>query len=276
MKIPSKRRWAVLINEEREMELTSIRGFHFLNAEEEELSYRPLTQSIELLDGEQHISNFFDPFNIKLNFYFEGYDYQSYQLLLQEIRQLLAVRGTYYIAHSDLPMYRYPVNQMSIESEAITNGDAKISLSFRVYKGYKESISNTLDDFSTAENWGFGMGIDVDIPPYTNSAKAFEIFNAGFDIDPRMYHQLKVAFSGKVEKELIVTNKTTSDVFRYTGKLTKDNTLLLDGVYPYLDNARCGRSTNNGILRLNHGLNNITVEGATDFKISFAFHYLYR
>lgn len=276
MNIPNKQRWIMLLIDDQEMELTALRGLHFLDSEET-LVMNSKTSELDNMDGVMPITNTFDPFEIKLRVYFDGNSKHDYYLVTNELRQLLAIRKPYYVIHSDLPMFRYPVNKIDIDTERLNNSsDAIFTLTFTVYKGYKESISDTLDDFSTAGNWGFGMGFDVDIPPYTNSTKAFQIFNAGFDIDPRMYHQLKVAFSGKVEKELIFKNESTTDIFKYTGKLSKKNTLLLDGVYPYLDSVRCGRSTNNGILRLKHGLNNITVEGATDFKISFAFHYLYR
>ncbi|MBC1952251.1 phage tail family protein [Listeria welshimeri] len=276
MKIPKKSRWVLILNKNNEKELTSLSGLYFLEAEQEDLNYRALVQTSEINDGEVPISNFFDPFTLKLLFYFKGRDEKDLNLLVQELRQELAIRNSYYVVHSDLPMFKYPCNQASFEIERINNSDAKISISFRVFKGYKESLPNTLSAQLIDNNWGFGMGLEMQDLSYTHETKSFDIFNAGLEIDPRLQHTLKIAFSGIVTNKLTIYNQTTDDSFIYNGNLNKNNILLLDGVYPLVDGARCGKNTNNGIVRLAKGNNSIKIEGANDFKISFAFHFLYR
>ncbi|HDM8963551.1 TPA: phage tail family protein, partial [Listeria innocua] len=121
--------------------------------------------------------------------------------------------------------------------ERINNSDAKISISFRVFKGYKESLPNTLSAQLIDNNWGFGMGLEMQDLSYTHETKSFDIFNAGLEIDPRLQHTLKIAFSGIVTNKLTIYNQTTDDSFIYNGNLKKNNILLLDGVYPLVDGA---------------------------------------
>ncbi|MGP0696620.1 phage tail domain-containing protein [Listeria monocytogenes] len=278
MKQPEKRKWIMLQVGGKDLELTAYKGLHFIEQGFTETNPNPVINQQENQDGDDHIITLYQPFDLVLKCYINTTSFNSVQLAVEELKQLLNRRAAYYVVNSDMPMFKYAVNSCKIEVETIGGAsDALLTFTFNCYKGYKESTADTLDSLITDNLYGFGMGLDVNgEPTYTHSSGSFSIYNAGFEIDPRRQHTLKIALTCNAEKSVTITNRTTKDVFTYNKPLKKKQVLLLDGVYPYLDGNICTRDTNRGIIRLANGSNDIQISGASNIDVSFAFYFLYR
>lgn len=278
LKQPNKRKWVMLRVGGKDLELTAYKGLHFIEQGFTETNPNAIVNQQENQDGDDHVITLYQPFDLVLKCYINTTSFNSVQLAVEELKQLLNRRAAYYVVNSDMPMFKYAVNSCKIEVETIGGAsDALLTFTFNVFKGYKESTADTLDPLITDNLYGFGMGLNLNADPkYTHGVSEFPIYNAGFEIDPRRGHTLKIALTCNAEKGITIKNRTTGDTLTYNKPLKKRQVLLLDGVYPYLDGNICTRDTNRGIIRLANGSNDIQISGASNIDVSFAFYFLYR
>lgn len=279
----TKSRWVEIWNNKGVYRLTDIYGLHFLDYDLVESTVK--TNEVELMgmDGVMIGPNTMEPFEIDLNFYFDGFDKHDLNLFAEKLRKKLRVRDAFYLRHSYLPGIKYAVNSVDIKYEKLNHSDANITISFRVYKGYSESLYDT-DQFSLGNgNWQFESGLLPDNnTKYRFNSQMFEVLNGSNDIiDPRLRHKLKIVIKADSDKGFSVVNKTTGDKFEFNSKSTVNKAIIIENGYPYiLDNVekkRCGRLTNHGIITLDPGKNKFEIWG--DIKridIQFIFPFIYR
>ena len=276
-------RWVELWDEHHIYKLTDIYGLHFLDYDLIEANVK--THEVEMagMDGVMIGPNTLEPFEIKLNFYFDGSDKHDLNLFAEKIRKKLRTRNPFYIRHSYLPSIKYAINSVEIKYDRLNHSDANVSISFRVYKGYSESLYDT-DQFSLKNgNWQFESGLLPDnSTKYRFSEQNFKVLNGSNDtIDPRLKHRLKIIIRLDSEKGFSLINKTTGDKFEFKSKTSINKQLTIDNGYPFIqDNIelkRCGRSTNHGIITLAPGYNKFEVWGdVKNFDIQFIFPFIYR
>lgn len=268
-----------MFNDSFETVLTDIPKLRFLDFDEDGVEVKANTLEVKGKDGVLIGASSFGPFNLILRFFYTGSDTQDYNLLKQRLRGLLFRREPFYIVHSDMPGKRYAVY---CTENAITDiGDrfGQFEISFVVYKGFSESLKDTLDVNFLSDNWQFESGLitDRDIS-YKHNNKRFEIWNGSYDtIDP-LNHKLNIRIKANAPNGFKMTNHMTGETFEYYGALKDYQTLVLNGVNPILEDSRVGVNTNFEWITLSPGMNNIEIDGngMNNVSAEFEFNFVYR
>lgn len=278
----TKRRWVNIYKPSGNMSLTeTIPGLQFVEWEIPSVSTSNDDLEISGRDGVIPGAINFAPFSLVLNFYYEGNDMEDLNLFSQTMKSIVHNREPYYIAHSDMPDYKYAVNKAEIEWEVINHGDSTFKVTFNCYKGYAESLYST-DDYNLMSSnfWQYENGLisDTDIK-YTHTTNNFKIYNASSDkINPLLDHNLDIYMTVVAPNGFKMKNKTNKTEFNYLGKMKKEGTILLNKTYPYINKKRIGKDTDKGYLILDKGINDISItgDGLEIKKIKFDFNFIYR
>ena len=257
-------------------EVSELTGFRLLAVEDGSPQPTTTYTNFQGSDGNLDMGTTFGTRTITARFLITGKDYQDYYLLQQDIWRLIYDRNAYYIVHSKMPGKRWLVHPKPADPSKINFKEATIDIEFEAFKGYAESVASTLDPFTFSEGkWQTGQGLLFDDFKYTFEENAFKVYNFGdFDIDPRE-NNLVITITAEGDN-LRISNYTTGDNFIFYGTLNKEkNVLKLDGIYPMLDDMHCGKKTNNGLITLRKGWNDIRIFNVSKIDISFDFHALY-
>lgn len=278
----TKRRWVNIYKPSGNMSLTeTIPGLQFVEWEIPSVSTSNDDLEISGRDGVIPGAINFAPFSLVLNFYYEGNDMEDLNLFSQTMKSIVHNREPYYIAHSDMPDYKYAVNKAEIEWEVINHGDSTFKVTFNCYKGYAESLYST-DDYNLMSSnfWQYENGLisDTDIK-YIHTTNNFKIYNASSDkINPLLDHNLDIYMTVVAPNGFKMKNKTNKTEFNYLGKMKKEGTILINKTYPYINKKRIGKDTDKGYLILDKGINDISItgDGLEIKKIKFDFNFIYR
>lgn len=228
--------------------------------------------------GQRLLTHSFDAFSISLDFDYFADNLNDLILTETELRELFNKEAEYYFIYTKEPGKRYPVTVDNINSTRKAFFKGNFNVSFKVYKGYSESLVTTISEFSLNDDWQFSQGLVSEDYIYTHTTSNFIIYNGGsFEIDPRE-HYLRITLEGESEGNVTIFNKTTGDRFIYYPPLSKNHgqTLFIDGVYPKLNGVSCGIDTNHGLINLIEGINEIEIQNITRVKSSWDFRFLYK
>lgn len=269
-----------IFNDNFDHMLTDIYGLVLLDVEEKDVEVKENIKKINGTDGVLLGPNSFGPFNLVLNFYFEGLDHEDLILYKQKLRNLIYQREPYYLWHSEAPGKKYAVNCTSDDIDYISESFATFAITFSVYKGYSESLKMT-DEFSLSSgDWQFETGVLVDEDiKYKHDTTGFKIYNGSTDIiDPLLRHQLQIKIKIEAEDGFKLTNKTTGDVFEYKQPIKSNQNLIINGVHPILNDKRVGVDTNWQWITLESGFNDIEFTGKHIKKVTseWIFPFIYR
>ena len=270
---------ARMFNDNFDYIITDMPYLKLLDYKEEDVDVRTNTLEVKGRDGVLVGPSTFGPFKLILRFYYKGHDLHDYNLMKQRMRGLLFRREPYYIVHSFMPGKKYAVQ---CESNAITDVNDKageFEVTFIVYKGFSESLRDTLDVDFLSDNWQFEGGLisDKEIK-YKHNSKRFEIWNGSFDtIDPLTY-KLKIRISANAPNGFKMTNHMTGQTVIYNGSLQSYQTLTFVGVHPVIGSERVGANTNHEWIELLPWFNNIEIDGVGVSNVSaeFEFDFIYR
>ena len=275
-----KNKWVRIFDEKENQYITDIEGLRFLDYEEEGVENRVNATEIQSVDGVLLSPSTFGPFNLKLRFFYRGADITDYKLVKQKLRGMLFKRTPYFINHSDMPGIKYAVY---CEENAITDIAHKygeFEITFVVFKGYSESLMTT-DNFSlNSDYWQFGNGLVTDPNiKYVHTKRKFQIYNGSTDtVTPIHRHQLITTMNINAPNGFTLHNKTTGDKFTYKKKIRNNDTVVLNGVYPFKNKQHCGIDTNHEYITLAEGYNDFEVlgDGVEVKEIKFTFNFVYR
>ncbi|PAD39821.1 phage tail family protein [Terribacillus sp. 7520-G] len=258
-----------------EKEIGEIEGCYLYEVEYG--SPRPKTSYIQMegSDGNIDMGTTFDTRPIIARFLIESNDYNDYYLLQREVWQMIYDRNAYYIRHSVMPGFRWLVHPKECDPSRVDLNTATFELEFEAFKGYSESADSSLSPMTfDSELWQAGQGLIADNVQYTHTTNRFKIYNPGdFTVDPRE-HYLNISIDCS-SNNLRIANVTTGDQFICYRSTMKGDLLEIDGVYPKYKDLHIGRETNNGLITLVPGWNEIEISGASLIEISFDFHALY-
>ena len=268
-----------MFNDNFETVLTDINGLRFLDYDEDGVEVRANTLEVKGKDGVLIGDSSFGPFNLILRFFYKGSDTQDYNLLKSKLRGLLFRREPYYIWFSDAPGKKYAVYASDNAITDIGDKFGTFEISFVVYKGYSESLTDTLDVNFLSDNWQFESGLitDRDIS-YKHNNKRFSIWNGSYDtIDP-LNHKLNIRIKANAPNGFKMINHMTGETFQYFGELKDYQTLTLHGVHPVIGDSRVGVNSNHEWITLAPGMNNIEIEGngMNNVSAEFEFNFIYR
>ena len=275
-----KNKWVRIFDEKENQYITDIEGLRFLDYEEEGVDNRVNATEIQSVDGVLLSPSTFGPFNLKLRFFYRGADVTDYKLVKQKLRGMLFKRTPYFINHSDMPGIKYAVY---CEENAITDIAHKygeFEITFVVFKGYSESLMTT-DNFSlNSDYWQFGNGLVTDPNiKYVHTKRKFQIYNGSTDtVTPIHRHQLITTMNINAPNGFTLHNKSTGDKFTYKKKIRNNDTVVLNGVYPFKNKQHCGIDTNHEYITLAEGYNDFEVlgDGVEVKEIKFTFNFVYR
>lgn len=279
----AEEKWVKILENNTNTILTDLEGFKFLEAEEEDVEVVTNTQETKGTDGEMVGPSNFGPFNLKLRFSYKAVDIKDYKLFKTKVRNLIYKRKPYYVIHSDQPGKKYAVICEGNAIEDLTNKFGTFEITFTVYKGYSESLYDT-DNFNLSDGlWQFESGVLPDsATSYEHTRQHFEILNGSSDtINPRLRHKLKIYMRLDAPNGFKLINTTTGDIFEYKEAIDSNDRLLIDGAYPWLlhdlQDKRCGRNTNHGVITLAPGVNKFEIWGnITNASTKFTFPFIYR
>ncbi|WP_332606875.1 phage tail family protein [Bacillus spizizenii] len=234
--------------------------------------------SIEGMHGEADVGTVYGPRIINCSFYVKARDSADFPLLRDEVFALFDSRQSFYITEQYNPEKRWLVK---------SNGDYSIDqkelygffdIDFISYFPFSESVGTTLNPFTTdAGVWQVGQGLQTDEYKYVHTTRKFSVYNAGIEIDPRqlMPTPLNITYKGS-SKNLVITNETTGDTFKYYGTSSSSDSILLSGVQVKKNSASVFGQTNRKLVRLAPGWNQFSLSGIGEgFKISFDFRFYY-
>lgn len=273
-------RWLKIIDENGITDISHIiNNFIFINAKCEYPISAEETINKKGVDGELPSAVTFAPFNLMVDFGLDGYDEIDLNLLEHIVRRVFFRRKPYYIVSSVNPGMKYWVNNPNVSPNYLDSSAGQFELTFKVYKGYAESIKGTMDINFLSDNWQFEGGLitDRDIS-YKHNNKRFSIWNGSDDtIDP-LNHKLNIRIKTEAPNGFKMTNHMTGETFEYYGYLKKGQTLTLIGVNPIIGNRRIGIQTNFEWITLVPGMNNIEIEGngVRNVYTEFEFNFIYR
>ncbi|MDT0703903.1 phage tail family protein [Mammaliicoccus sciuri] len=261
-----------------------IPGLIFLGARESPPN--PITNNIQIqgLDGELPGLINYGPFELIVSIGLDGYDVEDVELAEQKIRGVFNTKGRYYVIHSNSPGKKYAVDPPNIGTPEFLDSTALIfEITFTVYKGYSESLYDT-DNYNLSDGlWQFESGVLPDSSiSYEHTRQRFDILNGSNDtINPRLRHKLKIYMRLDAPNGFKLINTTTGDIFHYKVALDSNDRLLIDGAYPWLlhdlQDKRCGRNTNHGVITLAPGINKFEIWGnVSNTQTKFTFPFIYR
>lgn len=278
------KKWVKLIENDEAINLIEqIEGLTFLQATEEDVEVKVNSIETNGTDGIMLGPSNFGPFSLKLNFFYRGMDTKDYKLMKQKLRGMLFKRTPYYIVHSDSPGKKYAVYCEENAINDIGHKFGTFEITFTVYKGYSESLYDT-DNYNLSDGlWQFESGVLPDSSiSYEHTRQRFDILNGSNDtINPRLRHKLKIYMRLDAPNGFKLINTTTGDVFHYKVALDSNDRLLIDGAYPWLlhdlQDKRCGRNTNHGVITLAPGINKFEIWGnVSNTQTKFTFPFIYR
>ena len=275
------KRWIKLLTEDGIFQIQdNIQGLIFLDAKPSYPVSVVNNTTINGVDGELPNAISFAPFTLIVRFGIDGLDQESVDIAEQRLRSIFNRRNHYYLTHSQMPGIKYLVGNPDISQEIKDFSAIELEMNFPVVKGYSESLMTT-DDFSlNSDYWQFGNGLvtDQDIA-YIHSKRKFKIFNGSSDtVTPIHRHHLIIKMNVKAPNGFILHNKTTGDKFEYKKAIRDNDTVILNGVYPFKNKKRCGIDTNWEYITLAPGYNDFEVlgDGVIVKEIKFTFNYVYR
>ncbi|WP_051577975.1 phage tail family protein [Sporolactobacillus terrae] len=237
------------------------------------------TAEVSGRDGLQDLGTMYGPRKIHCPLSFRSIDRAEFSLLRDEIFQLFDSKEPFFITENRQPGKRWKVK---------VDGDYTIDQSHLVglfeidlvsFYPYAESVVSTCAEpiDTDSENWqaiGAGMTLEEDME-YEQHAASFRIWNGGDrPIDPTE-NMLVITYSGASDG-LLIRNKTTGEVWQYSGTTSGSDQIVLDGVKNLKNGLSILGQTNLGLISLAKGWNDFEIIGATGaFTISFDFRFLF-
>lgn len=276
----TKEKWVEIWDDKENFKLTDIYGLNFLDYELIESSVKTNEVDMPGIDGVMVGTNTLEPFDIVLNFFFDGADKHDLNLFAEKLRKKLRRRDPFYLRHSYLPGIKYAINSAEINHEKLNHSDAEITMTFHCYKGYSESFKETNEYSLYSDNWQFENNLlsDSNIK-YKHNTTSFSIYNGSTDtINPLLRHKFKLLINIDAPNGFKLENKTTGDVFEYKKPIKKNTQIMIQGVHPFIGNSRIGIDTNWKWITLDVGYNEIEITGKNigETSTQWIFPFIYR
>lgn len=276
----TKEKWVEIWDDKENFKLTDIYGLNFLDYELIESSVKTNEIDMPGIDGVMVGTNTLEPFDIVLNFFFDGADKHDLNLFAEKLRKKLRRRDPFYLRHSYLQGIKYAINSAEINHEKLNHSDAEITMTFHCYKGYSESFKETNEYSLYSDNWQFENNLlsDSNIK-YKHNTTSFSIYNGSTDtINPLLRHKFKLLINIDAPNGFKLENKTTGDVFEYKKPIKKNTQIMIQGVHPFIGNNRVGIDTNWKWITLDAGYNEIEITGKNigETSTQWIFPFIYR
>jgi hypothetical protein len=259
-------------------EVADLHGLHVLNVTPAAPQLTPTYYQNPGLDGQMPIGDaVYGLRTLSVDFYFEGQDVYDFEMACKAIHGFFFERFPYYIRSTLMPGFRYMVLPKPYDPTRLNIADFTFTIDFDMPTGLREAFQTTLEAPMTydAEAWQLQMNLPVDQDlAYVFNASQFSVYNASdIVINPLKHHLLDIALT--CVGTPTITNLDTSDSFTLNQAMSSSDALLLSGFDPYLNNTRCGRLTNHGVITLQKGWNRFSITGCSNPVTAFNTRFLY-
>ena len=244
-------------------------------------------KKIGLMDGQRLLSSSYDTRQITMQVVaMDNIDESDSLLAYDALQRFLVSREAYWICFSQWPQRMYYV-KAKLSAPTFTANSWSATVTFTDLIGLSRSIGTSL---TYTQNEGFGNNMKNAKPEYTFTGNSFIVYNpSDVMIDPeRRGHELKVICEGTSSGKLKITNKTTGDSISRIGAYTTgssgdtptsgegqspfNGTWEINGVRTTLDGKSDQMQTDDGVIRLQPGNNEILVDNFSG-KITFDFPF---
>lgn len=222
----------------------------------------------------------YEPREIEVEGFFNGITHEYYPLYRDQLFRMFGSLEAFYIIDSAQPWKRWLVRingDWDVDKVNLsTYGEFKLTF-ITVESPFAETNATTLEPkVWKDEGWWWGSNVFWgDDDEYIYKTSQFIVRNFGdVPIDPRQT-QLVLTYKGP-SNNLVITNTTTGEQFKYFGTTTIDDDLKIDGIRTLKNGLSVIADTNLKLLTLKPGENIFTVAGNTGkFTLSIEFRYLY-
>lgn len=245
-------------------------------------------KKVGLMDGQRLLSSSYDTRQIIMQVVAKNNIDESDSLLAYDaLQRFLVSREAYWICFSQWPQRMYYV-KAKLSVPTFTANSWTATVTFTDLIGLSRSVGTSL---TYTQNVGFGNNLKNTKQEYTFTGNSFAVYNpSDVMIDPeRRGHELKVIFEGQSSGGLKITNKTTGDSISRVGAYTTgsggdkqatskegqspfNGTWEINGVRTTLNGKSDQMQTDNGVIRLQPGNNEIMVDNFSG-KITFDFPF---
>ncbi|MFZ7936210.1 phage tail family protein [Bacillus thuringiensis] len=235
------------------------------------------TEEIDGRHGAIDFGTVYEPRKINCSFYLKAVDMWDYALLRDEVFNIFDSRKPFYIIDRRNPGKRWLVkcnNSYEIDQQRVY-GFFEIEF-ITVNLPFAESVGTTLSPFTfDSELWQVGQGLIAEDMHYKFQNTSFRVYNAGVvAINPKEM-PLAIRVYG-VTQNLSIINRTTGDVWKYTGETTASDVIELIGVRSLKNGGSIFGKTNYKLINISPGWNEFVISGVTgSFKIEFDFRFYY-
>lgn len=245
-------------------------------------------KKVGLMDGQRLLSSSYDTRQITMQVVaMDNIDESDSLLAYDALQRFLVSREAYWICFSQWPQRMYYV-KAKLSVPTFTANSWTATVTFTDLIGLSRSVGTSL---TYTQNAGFGNNLKNTKQEYTFTGNSFAVYNpSDVMIDPeRRGHELKVIFEGQSSGGLKITNKTTGDSISRVGAYTTgssgdkpatnkegqspfNGTWEINGVRTTLNGKSDQMQTDNGVIRLQPGNNEIMVDNFSG-KITFDFPF---
>lgn len=205
-------------------------------------------------------------------------DRNDFKLAKHEIYRVFAQKGIFRLrtgVEPDVVRYCRPT-AFEMTSDPAEGNYCQFEIPFENPRGLRYSRINT-DKMTEQDFLSLNLNLESKQRQYhfTNTT-SFEVFNASdITVDPEMQnHELKITMKHNGGK-FTLKNETTKTSWTYNKNLGSNDTVILDGINTYKNQALDSISTDYGYITLAPGWNKFTVTGANDLDVTFSFPYMY-
>jgi len=231
------------------------------------------------LDGQiQQGDITFDLNTIQADFLINSNNLQELSLLEHKIYDIFSSRSSIRLRTSTEPAIVVNCYPQPFTLTRTDYAARQFSVNFQNLTGFRQSIvkSDEVFKFDGKRQIGLHLPTDKDYS-YHFYNNDFDIYNpSDISIDPlRQRHDLTITIKGSSTDQIILTNTTTDEKFTYKKPLNEGETLILNGIDPYLNSNHCGKDTDHGTISLNKGINTFNISGIDNPDITFSFPFLY-
>lgn len=237
------------------------------------------TDNVIGLTGVVDLGTSMGPREITCLYKLQSKDFIDFGMIRDEIFSTFRGREPFYLIEKRNPSKRWLVKTASTYTIPQTHVFGDFEISFTAFSGMSESVGKTLDPQTfDAELWQIGQGLLLEDTAYEFDTKTFEVYNAGTEtVDPRNPNmEIEIAINAAVSSYIEIINKTTDETYRFTGKLTKHDTLRLTGIRSTKNLLSVFRDTNGKLITLAPGFNEFEIKGTSSIeKIAYDFRFYY-
>lgn len=250
------------------LEISPDFGFRLIDFDEESPTIDAYNESIEGMDRVEFLGN---RLSRPLSLEFLIYD-EDARNILRKVNRFFSKDEVIYLRYSPNIDFRYVCQAQGITHEKLNKKITKVNISFLCQNPTKESVDifefnypqklRTLDG-SWIIDGTYNLDGGMRVPFYFDA-------DSDVELDPRMYF-LEVEFKGE-SKNLIISNETTGDVFKYNGEMRSDDSLLITGSKVRVNGESVIRNTNKTLISFAPGENILRIQNFTGvFKFTIRF-----